>query len=222
MRRAAHAFLTMRERIRRQIQQRTIMLASVSHDLRSPLTRMRLELALLGDTEEVANLKRDIEEMEHMIDVYLAFARGQGEEASGEFDLATVIHEVASEAPSPVEIQVTDSLPFVGRQGAMKRCLTNIVDNACRYGHRTVLEGCARDGSIIVTLDDDGPGIPEASRQEAFQPFVRLDSSRDPNLSGGGLGLTIAGDVVRGHGGDIILGSSPLGGLRVQITLPNT
>ncbi len=222
VRRAAHAFLAMRERIRRQIQQRTIMLASVSHDLRSPLTRMRLELALLGDTEEVANLKRDIEEMEHMIDVYLAFARGQGEEASGEFDLATVIHEVASEAPSPVEIQVTDSLPFVGRQGAMKRCLTNIVDNACRYGHRTVLEGCARDGSIIVTLDDDGPGIPEASRQEAFQPFVRLDSSRDPNLSGGGLGLTIAGDVVRGHGGDIILASSPLGGLRVQITLPNT
>ncbi len=222
VRRAAHAFLAMRERIRRQIQQRTIMLASVSHDLRSPLTRMRLELALLGDNEEVANLKRDIEEMEHMIDVYLAFARGQGEEDSGEFDLATVIHEVASEAPSPVEARATASLPFVGRQGAMKRCLTNIVDNACRYGHRTVLEGRSGDGAIIVTLDDDGPGIPEAYRQEAFQPFVRLDSSRDPNLSGGGLGLTIASDIVRGHGGDIVLASSPLGGLRVQITLPNT
>ncbi len=222
VRRAAHAFLAMRERIRRQIQQRTIMLASVSHDLRSPLTRMKLELAFIGDTEEVANLKRDIEEMEHMIDVYLAFARGQGEETSGTFDLATIIHDAASEAPSPVDVLVTEPLPFVGRQGAMKRCLTNIVDNACRYGNRTVLEGRAGDGFIIITLDDDGPGIPEASRQEAFQPFVRLDSSRDPNLSGGGLGLTIASDVVRGHGGDIILAGSPLGGLRVRITLPIT
>ena len=220
VRRAAHAFLAMRERIRRQIQQRTLMLASVSHDLRSPLTRMKLELALIGDTEEVANLKRDIEEMEHMVDVYLSFARGQGEEASGAFDLATVIHEVASEAPSPVEARASEPLPFVGRQGAMKRCLTNIVDNACRYGNRTVLEGRSADGSIIITLDDDGPGIPEASWQEAFQPFVRLDSSRDPNLGGGGLGLTIASDVVRGHGGDIVLAGSPLGGLRVRITLP--
>ncbi len=221
VRRAAHAFLAMRERIRRQIQQRTIMLASVSHDLRSPLTRMKLELALIGDTEEVANLKHDIEEMEHMIDVYLAFARGQGKEASGAFDLAAVVREVASEAPSPVEVRVPGPLPFVGRQGAMKRCLTNIVDNACRYGQRTVLAGSAGDGSIILTLDDDGPGIPESSRQEAFQPFVRLDSSRDPNLSGSGLGLTIASDVVRGHGGDIMLAGSPLGGLRVQIALPN-
>ncbi len=221
VRRAAHAFLAMRERIRRQIQQRTIMLASVSHDLRSPLTRMKLELAFIGDTEEVANLKRDIEEMERMIDVYLAFARGQGEEASGAFDLAAVIQEVASEASSTVEVRVREPLAFVGRQGAMKRCLTNVVDNACRYGHRTVLEGRSADRSIIITLDDDGPGIPEASRQEAFQPFVKLESSRDPNLGGGGLGLTIASDVVRGHGGDIILASSPLGGLRVQITLPN-
>ncbi len=220
VRRAAHAFLAMRERIRRQIQQRTLMLASVSHDLRSPLTRMKLELALMGDTEEVANLKRDIEDMEHMVDIYLAFARGQGEEASGAFDLAAVIREVASEAPLPVEVRVTEPLPFEGRQGAMKRCLTNIVDNACRYGHRVVLEGRSGDGSIIITLDDDGPGIPEASRQEALQPFVRLDSSRDPNLGGGGLGLAIASDVVKGHGGDIVLAGSPPGGLRVRITLP--
>ena len=220
VRRAAHAFLAMRERIRRQIEQRTLMLASVSHDLRSPLTRMKLELALMDDTEEVANLKHDIGEMEHMIDVYLAFAKGQGKEASGEFDLAAMVRDVAAVAASPIEVRAPEPLPFVGRQGAMKRCLTNIVDNACRYAQRAILEGSAGEGSITLTLDDDGPGIPESSRQEAFQPFVRLDSSRDPNLSGSGLGLTIASDVIRGHGGDITLASSPLGGLRVQITLP--
>lgn len=220
VRRAAHAFLAMRERIRRQIEQRTFMLASVSHDLRSPLTRMKLELAFIGETEEVANLRRDIEEMEHMVDVYLAFARGQGEETSQAFDLAAVIREVAAEAASPVETRVTEDLPFLGRTGAIKRCLTNIVDNACRYGTETVLEARRENGSIAITLDDDGTGIPEASRAEAFQAFTRLDASRDPNLSGSGLGLTIASDVVKSHGGDIFLEDSPLGGLRVRITLP--
>ena len=220
VRRAAHAFLAMRERIRRQIEQRTFMLASVSHDLRSPLTRMKLELAFIGETEEVANLRRDIEEMEHMVDVYLAFARGQGEETSQAFDLAAVIREVTAEAASPVETRVTEDLPFLGRAGAVKRCLTNIVDNACRYGTVTVLEARRENGSIAITLDDDGTGIPEASRAEAFQAFTRLDASRDPNLSGSGLGLTIASDVVKSHGGDIFLEDSPLGGLRVRITLP--
>ncbi len=220
VRRAAHAFLAMRERIRRQIEQRTFMLASVSHDLRSPLTRMKLELAFIGETEEVANLRRDIEEMEHMVDVYLAFARGQGEETSQAFDLAAVIREVAAEAASPVETRVTEDLPFLGRTGAIKRCLTNIVDNACRYGTVTVFEARRENGSIAITLDDDGAGIPEASRAEAFQAFTRLDTSRDPNLSGSGLGLTIASDVVKSHGGEIFLEDSPLGGLRVRITLP--
>ena len=220
VRQAAHAFLAMRERIRRQIEQRTFMLASVSHDLRSPLTRMKLELAFIGETEEVANLRRDIEEMEHMVDVYLAFARGQGEETMQAFDLAAVIREVTAEAASPVETRVTEDLPFLGRAGAIKRCLANIVDNACRYGTVTVLEARRDNGSIAITLDDDGTGIPEASRAEAFQAFTRLDASRDPNLSGSGLGLTIASDVVKSHGGDIFLEDSPLGGLRVRITLP--
>ena len=220
VRQAAHAFLAMRERIRRQIEQRTLMLASVSHDLRTPLTRMKLELAFFEKSEEVENLRRDIEEMEHMIDVYLAFARGQGEEKSQAFDLAATMREVASEAPCGIDTRIAGTLPFTGRRSAIRRCLANIVENACRHGAVTVLEARRENGSIGITLDDDGPGIPPESRAKAFQAFVRLDDSRDPGRSGSGLGLTIANDVVRSHGGEISLEDSALGGLRVRITLP--
>ncbi len=220
VRSAAEAFLSMRDQIRRHIEQRTLMLASVSHDLRSPLTRMKLELAFLGDSEEVENLRRDIEEMEHMIDLCLDFAKGQGEEASREFDLAAVIREVAGGARAPVAARTGGALPFTGRKGAIKRCLTNIVDNACRYGSATTLEVRRENGAIAIVLDDDGPGIPESSRGRALQPFVRLEDSRDPNLGGNGLGLAIANDVVRSHGGALDLEDSPAGGLRVRITLP--
>lgn len=220
VRQAAQAFVSMRERIQRQIGQRTLMLAGVSHDLRTPLTRMKLELALLEPNEEAESLKADIEEMEHMIEVYLAFARGEGEEQPTEVDLVDVLNDACDSALLDVVADIRGDLVLTGRPNALKRCLTNLIDNACRYGNKVTMTAERSDHTITITIDDDGPGIPEDRRDEAFQPFVRLDSSRDPNRGGGGLGLTIALDVARGHGGDLVLGESPLGGLRAQVLLP--
>jgi two-component system osmolarity sensor histidine kinase EnvZ len=220
VRQAAQAFVSMRERIQRQIGQRTLMLAGVSHDLRTPLTRMKLELALLEPNEEAISLKADIEEMEHMIEVYLAFARGEGEEQPTEVDLVDVLRDACESAPLAIATDIHGSLVLTGRPNALKRCLTNLIDNACRYGNKVTVTAERSEHTITITIDDDGPGIPEDQREEAFQPFVRLDSSRDPNRGGGGLGLTIALDVVRSHGGDLILLESPSGGLRAQVLLP--
>jgi two-component system osmolarity sensor histidine kinase EnvZ len=220
VRQAAQAFVSMRERIQRQIAQRTLMLAGVSHDLRTPLTRMKLELALLEPNEEAESLKADIEEMEHMIEVYLAFARGEGEEQPVAVDLSVLLREAAEAAPIDVNTEISGDLTLTGRPNALKRCLTNLFDNACRYGKTVSATAFRRGSSIVITVDDDGPGIPADAREEAFQPFVRLDSSRDPNRGGGGLGLTIALDVARGHGGDLTLDTSPSGGLRARVVLP--
>jgi len=217
---ASQAFLSMRERIQRQIEQRTLMLAGVSHDLRTPLTRMKLELALLGDNDEAANMKADIEDMEHMIEVYLAFARGEGEEQARETDVTAIVSDVCSDAPLDVQFEGEQGLVITGRPTALKRAFTNLIDNACRYGDAIEVEA-RRDGdTIVVTIDDNGPGIPEDQREEAFQPFVRLDTSRDPNRGGGGLGLTISRDIIMSHGGDIVLEDRPGGGLRAQVSLP--
>ena len=220
VRQAMRAFLAMRERVLRQIEQRTLMLAGVSHDLRTPLTRMKLELELLEGRGEVASLKDDIRDMEHMIEAYLAFAEDQGEEPSSEIDLAAVIRLVAAEAPGHVDVAVPDNLALSCRANALKRCLTNLVENACRYGSEVRMAAKRSPSAIQVTIDDNGPGIPGERREEALQPFVRLDDSRDPNLGGNGLGLTIANDIARGHGGAIELGESPSGGLRARVVLP--
>jgi len=217
---AANAFLLMRERILRQMEQRTQMLAGVSHDLRTPLTRMRLQLAMLGDEEEAASLKADIHEMEHMIDVYLAFARGEGQEAPQQTDLAPLLREVADNAPQEVALTVADGLTLKIRRQALKRCLTNLVDNACRHGDRVAIEASSAPGQVTVTVDDNGPGIPQERREEALRAFVRLGDAGSQESGGSGLGLTIARDIVRSHGGDLRLEASPLGGLRARITLP--
>ncbi|MBT5432414.1 MAG: HAMP domain-containing protein [Rhodospirillaceae bacterium] len=224
VRQAAQAFVSMREHIQRQIEQRTLMLAGVSHDLRTPLTRMKLELALLKDSEGSKSLKSDIEDMEHMIEVYLAFARGEGQEQAQTIDLAPILRDVAHDASQDVEVSINGDLGLMGRPNALKRCLTNLVDNACRYGYTIeIVADRAEIGPgqfLTIMIDDDGPGIEEDQHEEAFQPFVRLDSSRDPNRGGGGLGLTIARDIARSHGGDLILDASPAGGLRARIILP--
>ena len=233
VRQAAQAFIAMRERILRQIEQRTLMLAGVSHDLKTPLTRMKLELALHADDERSGRLKADIDEMEHMIEVYLAFARGEGEEATAAVDLAPILSDVARAAPGRVALAVEGPLALAGRPGALKRCFTNLVDNACRHGGRVELAARRQRDALTVTVDDDGPGIPAEARAVALRPFVRLsaaadgrqappaiDAARDPNRGGAGLGLTIARDVVHSHGGEIALDDSPLGGLRTRVVLP--
>ncbi len=220
VRMAAHAFLLMRERILRQIEQRTQMLAGVSHDLRTPLTRMRLQLAMLADQEDAASLKADIDEMEHMIDVYLAFARGEGQEALKETNLSELLEEIADNATQEIDLDVAPDLLLKVRANALKRCLTNLVDNACRHGDKVTLSASRSVGHVVITVDDNGPGIPDDKREEVLRAFVRLQSQDQQNSNGSGLGLTIARDIVRSHGGDLHLESAPGGGLRARITLP--
>ncbi|WP_029010353.1 ATP-binding protein [Azospirillum halopraeferens] len=223
VRQAAAAFLLMRERIQRQITQRTEMLAGVSHDLRTPLTRMKLALDMLGDSPEVEELKDDVAEMEAMIEGYLAFARGEGTEAVQPTDLTRLLTEVVNGARREgiaVTLAVDGRLSLPLRPNAMRRCLTNLLVNARRHADH-VWVAAQRQGNVMeITVDDDGPGIPAPLREDVFKPFFRVDASRNKATGGAGLGLTIARDVVRGHGGDILLGDSPHGGLRARICLP--
>ncbi len=222
-RRAASAFLTMRDRIRRQVEQRTDMLSGVSHDLRTPLTRMKLGLAMMEEGPERRELEADVEAMAHMIDGYLAFARGEGDEEAVRTDLAALLESVCADARREgrdVAMSFEGEPHAIVRRMAIRRGVENLVANALRHGHHVELRG-RRDGPVIdLTVDDDGPGIPTNRRDEVFRPFFRLDSSRNARTGGVGLGLTIARDVARAHGGDIILETSPLGGLRAHLRLP--
>ncbi|GAA0867538.1 ATP-binding protein [Brevundimonas basaltis] len=224
VRAAAKAFLDMRDRIQRHIEQRTALLASVSHDLRTPLTRLRLELALAPPFKRAAAMKGDLDEMEHMIDEYLAFARGEAGEAAQTVsiaDLLAVAGEDVRRAGAEVEISVPEDLSASLRPLSIKRALANLAANAAAHGERVRLAARALpSGGIEITVEDDGPGIPDDMHEEAFRPFSRLDESRNQNRKGVGLGLAIARDVARSHGGDITLGRSDLGGLRAAIRLP--
>jgi len=225
VRRAAQAFLTMRERIERHVGQRTEMLAGVSHDLKTPLTRMKLALAMMGNGKDVAELRGDIIEMERMLDEYLAFARGEGGEDSEDTDLGELVRDTAVAAakarPSrEVEVSGPEHLMLSVKRAALRRCLTNLVDNALKHG-RNVNVTLSRDERFAeIAVEDDGPGIPQARREEAFRPFHRLDEGRNLQSGGSGLGLAIARDIARAHGGDIILDKSVLGGLKAAIRLP--
>lgn len=224
VRAAAKAFMDMRDRIQRHIDQRTAMLASVSHDLRTPLTRLRLELALAPPFKRAASMEGDMDEMEHMIDEYLAFARGEAGEAAQDVsiaDLMAAAGEDARRAGAEIEVSVPAGLTSSLRPLAFKRALTNLAGNAAAHGDKVRLSARALpSGGLELVVEDDGPGIPEDMREEAFRPFSRLDASRNQNHKGVGLGLAIARDVARGHGGDITLDRSELGGLKAVIRLP--
>lgn len=222
VRRAGSAFNRMRERVRRFMAQRTELLAGVSHDLRTPLTRLRLALAMLPDkpelAEDVAAMTSDVEEMERMIEDYLAFARGEGTEQVQPVDLSRMLAEVAQgarRAGADVTLDAPDQLTLPLRPHAVRRAITNLVDNARRHARRVAL-AAARQGerSVQVIVDDDGPGIAPESRESVFRPF------ESATAGGTGLGLAIARDIVRAHGGEILLEASPLGGLRARIRLP--
>jgi two-component system osmolarity sensor histidine kinase EnvZ len=224
VRQAARAFLVMRERIQRQIAQRTDMLAGVSHDLRTPLTRMKLQLAMLGDGPEIEELKGDVVEMERMIEGYLAFARGEGGESPELLDLSATLADLvgqARRAGSSITLGPVPELWLPLRPQAFRRCLANLLANARRHAARTWVQARQVAGGMVeILVDDDGPGIPEGRWEEVFRPFVRIEPSRNPRTGGTGLGLTIARDIARAHGGDVRLGHSPEGGLRCVVRLP--
>jgi two-component system osmolarity sensor histidine kinase EnvZ len=223
VRNAATAFQTMKIRLRRSLQQRTEMLAGVSHDLRTPLTRMKLSLAMLPETVEVKELTHDVAEMERMIEGYLAFARGEGDEEPAPVDLSDILQEVAGNARrdnANVSVGWKGDMHVELRALAIKRCLTNLMANALRHGSKTELHATRGRTTVEITIDDDGPGIPPEKYEEVFRPFYRLDASRNVDTGGVGLGLTIARDVARSHGGEVALAPSPLGGLRVIVRIP--
>lgn len=223
VRQAASAFMAMRSRLERQIQQRTDMLAGVSHDLRTPLTRMKLQIAMLDKNPEIAELSSDVAAMESMIEGYLNFARGEGTEERQMVNAADLLEEVARDAGRngpPVKVTIDEAVELPLARNAMRRCLTNLVENARRHGDVTELIA-QRNGRVLeIFVDDNGPGIAPEMREEVFRPFFRIDSSRNTETGGTGLGLSIAQDIVTGHGGEISLTESPLGGLRVVLRIP--
>jgi two-component system osmolarity sensor histidine kinase EnvZ len=223
VRRAAQAFIEMKTRIERTLEQRTAMLAGVSHDLRTVLTRFKLELALLGDSPEVEAMKKDVDEMGRMLEAYLAFARGDTGEQSEPTDMAEFLDELKADAERNGQRTnvVFHGYPVVTvKPAAFKRCLANLVSNAARFARTIEITGHRDHRYLTVTIDDDGPGIPPAMREEVFKPFLRLDDARNQDQGGTGLGLAIARDIARSHGGDILLDTSPLGGLRARVRVP--
>jgi two-component system osmolarity sensor histidine kinase EnvZ len=223
VRQAAAAFLVMRERIQRQISQRTEMLAGVSHDLRTPLTRMKLELELLGEEIEVAELKSDVAEMQQMVEGYLDFARGADSEVPRMTDMIELLEDaVANARRDGIQISLIGptELPFPVRRDGLRRCLMNLIGNAGRYGGHVWVTALVDRNSVDVMIDDDGQGIPAALRDAVFRPFFRLERSRNLATGGVGLGLTVARDIAHSHGGELTLETSPQGGLRAHIRLP--
>lgn len=224
VRRAGLAFILMRERIERQIEQRTTMLNGVSHDLRTILTRFKLQLALAGDNPDLEGLDKDVDDMQSMLEAYLAFARNDSEEEVGTLELKPVFDKLNSEFEMHdkllnVDLGSVEKLHV--RPGAFSRVIQNIAGNALRYAHQLDVKIITAPRSCMMIFDDDGPGVPEESREDVFKPFLRLDEARNLNASGTGLGLSIVRDIVRSHGGEVTLSDSPLGGLRVIVKIPN-
>jgi two-component system osmolarity sensor histidine kinase EnvZ len=223
VRQAAQAFMEMRERIERQVEQRTTMLSGVSHDLRTVLTRFKLELAMLGETPETQALRADVDEMSRMLEDYLAFAQGDAGETTEVVNVPALLDEIAEtarRAGDSVETAFEGEPRALLRALGFRRCLANLVGNAGKHGDRIVLKARHADGWLTVTVDDDGPGIPLDEREAVFRPFYRLDGSRNVDGGGSGLGLSISRDIAMSHGGDVILADSPLGGLRAVLMIP--
>lgn len=225
VRQAAEAFLQMRDRIKQHVEQRTTMLAGVSHDLRTVLTRFKLELAFLEDTAEVQSLRADVNEMQHMLEDYLAFARGDGGEVAKPTNLRELLEEVQEEVQvhgTPIELKVRrrkNDLVLPLKRQAFKRAVTNLVSNAARYGDQVIIRAATEGQWVRIEVDDNGPGIPASERENVFRPFYRIDKARTAE-GNSGLGLAIARDIAKSHGGNIALGESSMGGLRAIISVP--
>lgn len=223
VRRAGRAFMVMRERIQRQVKTRTEMLAGISHDLRTPLTRMRLELALLNNEAAAGGLEEDVMQMEHMINEYLDFAQGASQEETSRLSLPALLADIQQNYARQgyaIHVASKEACDVYVRESAFIRLLTNLMNNAIRYGKHCEVSYRIVAGKLELLIDDDGPGIPEDKREEVMRPFTRLDPARNLNQSGVGLGLAVVQDIAQQHGGHIELQNSPSGGLRVVIRLP--
>lgn len=224
IRKVAQAFLNMKERLQRQLTQRTEMLAGVSHDLRTPLTRMRLQLAMMPLSSETEGLQKDVEEMGNMLEGYLTFARGEGLEETCETNINELLLDAIQGRVQPESVvhYTPHQLPKLSvKPQALKRCLMNLINNAVRYGHEVWVSTSTTAESLTILIEDDGPGIPEDKFPDVFQPFFRLDGSRNMATGGVGLGLSIARDIAHTHGGDITLARSEThGGLAAALVLP--
>ncbi|AYD01651.1 ATP-binding protein [Neorhizobium sp. NCHU2750] len=223
IRRAGIAFIQMRERIERQLEQRTAMLAGISHDLRTILTRFKLQLALAGDKPELSGMSEDVDDMQSMLEGYLAFAKGEAEEDFGTLKLSDLLERFRNDfqlrgRELTYEIEGSDEIAV--RPNAFTRLVANLVSNSERYAKSLHIHARHSAKWLTLTLDDDGPGIPAESRDDVFKPFFRLDEARNLDSSGTGLGLAIARDIARAHGGNVMLSDSPSGGLRAIIRIP--
>lgn len=224
VRQASLAFMEMRDRINRHVDQRTTILAGVSHDLRTILTRMKLQLAFLDDEEEVRALQKDIDEMQSMLEDYMAFAKGDNAEETSQEDVGEILNEIYTHtklSKGNINLRVLPkSILLPLRRNSFKRAINNLVTNSMRYADTININASKGRKWLIITIDDDGPGIPKDKREEVFNAFLRLDDSRNQNQGNTGLGLSIARDIIRGHGGDIRLEESALGGLRAKVRVP--
>ena len=224
VRKAALAFIKMKERIQRQISERTQMLAGVSHDLRTPLTRMKLQAAMMPDGDDKKDFLSDIDEMEKMLDGYLSFVSGEGGEKSSFVDVNEMILSIINKFRNKkalIRYSTNDQVSAIqGREQALKRALTNVISNAFRYGKTIAVKLESNDKKLMIAIEDDGPGIPKDKREDVFKAFYRLENSRNNETGGVGLGLSIAKDVITSHGGTIELDDSSLGGLKVLVSIP--
>jgi two-component system, OmpR family, osmolarity sensor histidine kinase EnvZ len=223
VRQAAQAFMDMHKRIKRQIEQRTAMLAGVSHDLRTPLTRLKLQLAMLGDSPDVNAMKNDIAEMEKMIGGYLDFVRGEGDEQPEYVSLEVLLEKIVMAAKRQgidASVSIAQDVNLTVRPMAFERAISNLISNAAKHAKKIWISAAIENEKLELSIEDDGPGIPEDQYEEVFKPFYRVDSSRNAETGGVGLGLPIAMDIINGHGGKIWLEKSSHGGLNVRIRLP--
>ena len=221
IRKAAYEFDRMAKRINRHLNQRSEMLSGISHDLRTPLTRLKLQLAMLTQKDLSENMSNDIDEMERMLNDYLQFAKTQTQENTIEIKLKELLNELINDTNKEnLKISVQEDINFKGRPSALKRSFENIVQNGLTYGNKVYISVSKSNNRFTIIFDDDGPGIPEDQYKNVFKPFFRLDKSRSLNQSGVGLGLAIVEDVINSHGGSIQLGSNAQKGLKVKISLP--
>ncbi len=221
IRNAAYEFDRMAKRINRHLNQRSEMLSGISHDLRTPLTRLKLQLAMINNKEISNNMSKDIDEMENMLNDYLQFAKTQAKENTEKINIKEIFQIIENRVNnSNLKITINAEISLYGRKNALQRCFTNIINNGLTYGKKINIDVQKSSNRVIILFDDDGSGIPSEHYRNVFKPFFRLDKSRSLNKSGVGLGLAIVEDIVHSHGGSIQLSKSDMGGLQVKISLP--